>query len=120
MGVKVLFAPLFLYNPLYGHSAGANATVSSGQARPGTEGDGFEIQSTFVPPLRPTAPRFPVLPVAMASTLANSSPRDFDGFSASRAAESTSGAGRDTVSSLMQQVGTGLGFAGLGKALGGN
>ncbi|CAK0876670.1 unnamed protein product [Prorocentrum cordatum] len=136
-GVKVLLAPFFLYNPLYGFLLQPSQTRAD-QGACGLGGDeaaGFEIQAAMAAPLRPVLPRFPLLPVAMASTLAYTSSTDLDarlGLSAeamdraaARAAAASGGVGapgsglgwmRDA-SSL---VGSGLGSLGIGKALGGN
>eukprot|EP00418_Pyrodinium_bahamense_P071012 CAMPEP_0179091272 /NCGR_PEP_ID=MMETSP0796-20121207/41686_1 /TAXON_ID=73915 /ORGANISM="Pyrodinium bahamense, Strain pbaha01" /LENGTH=1023 /DNA_ID=CAMNT_0020788861 /DNA_START=75 /DNA_END=3142 /DNA_ORIENTATION=+ len=141
-GVKILLAPFFLHNPLYSFlfqsqvpmdrqavaglsfgSAVAGATGAGGQ-----DSDGFELQATLRPPLRPDVPRFLLLPVANALVHTSSAELDarlgLSSDSAERAAAraaaaSAGGAGSGAVSSLMQQVGSGLGSLGLTKALGG-
>jgi len=129
-GVRILLAPFFLHNPLYGFlfqsQPGAAERQNPVGNVAGKEGDGFELQATFVPPLRPAAPRFLLLPVANASALAHASSSELDarlGLSADSAqraaarggAASAAGAtGSGAVSSLMQQVG--LGSLGLGKS----
>lgn len=98
------------------------------------ESDGFLIQTAFQPPLHNVLPRFPLLPVAMSSTLrARGATEHLNaqlGTTQSyhdRTAQGTA-AGGGAVSSLMQQVGGGLmstagaagkmGFASLGSGLG--
>eukprot|EP00929_Paragymnodinium_shiwhaense_P077247 TRINITY_DN39782_c0_g1_i1.p1 TRINITY_DN39782_c0_g1~~TRINITY_DN39782_c0_g1_i1.p1 ORF type:complete len:1057 (-),score=281.06 TRINITY_DN39782_c0_g1_i1:120-3290(-) len=111
-GVRMLLAPFFLHNPLYGFHFNSGA----GDAAMGStsESDGFEIQATFAPPLRPTLPRFPLLPVATASALANVSSADLQarlGAQASAASAAGRGLpggspGAGGVSALTQQVGS--------------
>eukprot|EP00747_Dinoflagellata_sp_TGD_P210541 gnl/TRDRNA2_/TRDRNA2_83808_c0_seq1.p1 gnl/TRDRNA2_/TRDRNA2_83808_c0~~gnl/TRDRNA2_/TRDRNA2_83808_c0_seq1.p1 ORF type:complete len:969 (+),score=197.33 gnl/TRDRNA2_/TRDRNA2_83808_c0_seq1:71-2908(+) len=126
-GVKILLAPFFLHNPLYGFLFPA-AGGALGEAAT-AESDSFELQAAFAPPLRPMLPRFPLLPVATASTLAHSGTAELDarlGLSAdaaeraaARAAASANAGGGNTVNAMMRQVGSGLDGLGLGKALGG-
>lgn len=136
--VKVILAPLFIHNPLYsyhflkGGDGGKTATI---------ETEGFIIQTTFQPPLHNVLPRFPLLPVAMSSTLRargatehlNAQLGSTQGYAQHTAPGTAAGGG--AVSSLMQQVGggllgtaataasatgkMGLGGLGLGSGLGG-
>jgi len=128
--VKLLLAPFYLHNPLYSflfqsHCTAARGSTPKSGVGSRSEPEGFELQSTFAPPLRTAAPRFALLPVANASVLAHTPAMDFDARfglgpeSADRAAAraaatstAAAGGGSGTVSSLMQQVG---GLA-LGKA----
>mmetsp|Transcript_16580 Transcript_16580/g.29014 ORF Transcript_16580/g.29014 Transcript_16580/m.29014 type:complete len:965 (-) Transcript_16580:47-2941(-) len=123
-GTKVLLAPFFIHNPLYeflsqGPSGNLGPSASSD--------DGFELQSTFAPPLRPVLPRFPLLPIAMNVAGAGSGP-DLDRlrFDPERARAGKAGPHGDTgagaaVSQLMQQagglVGSGLGSLGISSGL---
>eukprot|EP00927_Polykrikos_kofoidii_P039927 TRINITY_DN34215_c0_g1_i1.p1 TRINITY_DN34215_c0_g1~~TRINITY_DN34215_c0_g1_i1.p1 ORF type:complete len:1060 (-),score=232.87 TRINITY_DN34215_c0_g1_i1:546-3725(-) len=120
-GVRILLAPFFLHNPLYSFHFQRQAGSDT------NEGDGFEIQASFAPPLRPTLPRFPLLPVAAASALGVSSAEldarlglgahSADSAAArASAAAGGSGAAGAAVSSLTQHVGSALGSWGLGKA----
>jgi len=120
--VKLLLAPFYLHNPLYSFLFQSQCPGSSPKAGIGSrsEAEGFELQATFVPPLRAAAPRFALLPVANASALAHTPATDFDAqWSADRAAAraaatstAATGGGSGAVSSLMQ----GLSGLGLGKA----
>eukprot|EP00931_Biecheleriopsis_adriatica_P069353 TRINITY_DN43208_c0_g1_i1.p1 TRINITY_DN43208_c0_g1~~TRINITY_DN43208_c0_g1_i1.p1 ORF type:complete len:985 (+),score=220.34 TRINITY_DN43208_c0_g1_i1:256-2955(+) len=121
-GTKILLAPFFLHNPLYGF-------LSQGQAPAGAAGaankDAFQIEAQFAPPLRPVLPRFPLLPIAMNAGSGNSTSEldrlRLDPAERARAASAkASGPGQAgaAVSSLMQQaggfVGSGLGSLGIG------
>merc|ERR1719362_2820534 len=123
--VKLLLAPFYLHNPLYSFLFQSHCTAAGGSTPKSgvgsrSEPEGFELQSTFVPPLRTAAPRFALLPVANASVLAHTPATDFDAqWSAARAAAraaatstAATGGGSGAVSSLMQ----GLSGLGLGKA----
>jgi len=128
-GVKVLLSPLFMYNPLYAFLfPGRTAEVAHEGAAPpaAQEDDGFEIPPAFAPPLRPTLPRFPLLPVATVSSHAAVSHLDArlglgteaERARAAAAAAASGGASGGKVSSLMQQFGisSGLESLGFGKA----
>lgn len=132
-GVKILLAPFFLHNPRYGflfpgQSSGGVEIGGLGRgASTSVEDEGFELQTTFAPPLRPMLPqRFPLLPVAMTSALAGGSSAELDARlglsadSAERAAARMAGANPSapSVSSLMQSVGSGLGSSIFGKSFG--
>eukprot|EP00930_Biecheleria_cincta_P096230 TRINITY_DN88104_c0_g1_i1.p1 TRINITY_DN88104_c0_g1~~TRINITY_DN88104_c0_g1_i1.p1 ORF type:complete len:993 (-),score=182.72 TRINITY_DN88104_c0_g1_i1:134-3112(-) len=63
---RVLLAPFFLHNPLYNFlSQSPTGTGPSTAKSKASEGDAFELQTSFVLPLRSVLPRFPLLPVAM-------------------------------------------------------
>lgn len=134
-GVRVLLAPLFQHNPLYAFlfesqsglavdpgSLGAGAAGAA--AGSSQEGEGFELQMNFALPFRSMLPRFPLLPVAMASSFGHASSAELDarlGLSsdsaeraAARAASAAAGnpSGTGAVSSLMQSVSGGLGSLG--------
>jgi hypothetical protein len=128
-GVKILLGPFFQHNPRYGFlfpgqgTGGVELSTFGGATSASAEDDGFELQTTFAPPLRPMLPqRFPLLPVAMTSALTGGNSAELDvrlglsADSAERAAARMSGAnpGAPSVSSLIQ---TGLGTFGFGKAL---
>lgn len=128
-GVKILLAPFFLHNPLFGFLFPAQGAASDAGAG---EGDGFELNVTFAPPLRPMLPRFPRLPTsdsgfATASSLAHGS-SDLDarlGLSADSDKRAGARILPDTASgvasSLMQQVGlSSFGFGKAWSALGGS
>eukprot|EP00439_Symbiodinium_sp_Y106_P054435 s531_g7.t1 len=115
-GTKVLLAPFFLHNPLYGYlSQSCSGTVRS-NSKPalGSENEGFELQTTFTAPLRPVLPRFPLLPVAMNVTTTS----DLERLRLDPPARK---AEPKAASSLMQQagglVGSGLGTLKFGAAL---
>jgi len=128
--VKLLLAPFYLHNPLYRFLFQSQCTPVGGSTPKSgvgsrSEPEGFELQATFVPPLRTAAPRFALLPVANATVLAHTPAMDFDarfGFgpesvdrAAARAAATSTaatGSGSGAVSSVMQ----GLSGLGLGKA----
>jgi len=130
-GVKILLAPLFRHNPLYGFLFPGQGLGSSAAEAGAGDGDGFELNVTFAPPLRPMLPRFPRLPTSdsgfsTASSLAHGA-SDFDARlglgadAADRAGSRAAPAGAAaTAASLMQQVGSGIGlgsFGGFGNAL---
>jgi len=125
-GLKILLAPYFLHNHLYDFLINNQPTSTSGDAGTMTSHDSesFELQAAFAPPVRPVLPRFPLLPVAMASTFGQSSAAELDarlGLDSSerggnRVGGGASAASGSAVTSLMQQVGSGLGSLGLGKA----
>jgi len=127
-GVRMLLNPYYMFNPLYGYhfqSKGSGASDGVGSA---VESEGFDIQATFAPPLRPTLPRFPLLPVATASALASvSSGGDLQGRLGAQPSGLHPGArplppgSAGGVSALSQQVGSAfeaIGASGLslGKA----
>lgn len=68
---KVLLAPFFIQNPLYGslsqNQPGVTRSNSKQGLTSGSAGDneGFELETSYAAPLRPVLPRFPLLPVAM-------------------------------------------------------
>lgn len=128
--VRILLGPLFLHNSLYGvlfASKGAVGATPSG-------GEGFEIQqAAFALPIRPALARFPLLPVATASSLAHAfaSSAELDarlGLSAGSAGSAERAAARAAaasaanigagaaVSKMTQQVGSALGSLGLGSS----
>jgi len=124
-GVKVVLAPFFMQNPLFNFLQGRGPVAEGTPGLASATGDGFELQATFAAPLRPMLPRFPLLPVAMASSL-SAGVADFDsrlglpGESGDRmGSRSGTGPGGAGTKSLIQQVGSGLesfGLAGMGKA----
>lgn len=135
-GTKVLLAPFFLHNPLYDFlSKSQTPTGPSTASSKASEGDAFELQTSFVLPLRSVLPRFPLLPVAMnpaASLVRNpAGSSDLDrlrlgvepGVRLPAAGKHGPGQGDSgasaAMSSLMQQAG-GLVGSGLGGLLGSN
>lgn len=115
-GTKVLLSPFFLHNPL------AAFLSQGGLAAQAGKDEGFELQVAFAPPMRLVLPRFPLLPVAMSAGLVYSSSSELDarlGLSsdaverAARARAAAADQSGGAVSSLMQQVGSGLGSLGL-------
>lgn len=111
--VKILLSPFFLHNPLYSFLTSGQASFA-GAGASATGSPGFEIQATFAPPLRPVLPRFPLLPVATTSIARPSSELDAR-MGLGRDAASPAAASGGSVSSLMQQVGSGLGSLSLGS-----
>ncbi|CAE7624468.1 Scn11a [Symbiodinium pilosum] len=116
-GTKVLLAPFFLHNPLYGYlsqSGSSGALRSNSKPTISNENEGFELQTTFAAPLRPVLPRFPLLPVAMNVSATS----DLDRLRLDPPARK---AEPKAASSLMQQagglVGSGLGTLKFGAAL---
>lgn len=117
--VRILLAPLFLHNPTYAWLFQNQPLLkggAAGDASPKSDDDSFELQYDYAPPLRQQLPRFPLLPVAMASTTlspAELDPRmglgpDMD-RGAARGNAPNIGAGppgAGGVTSLMQSVGT--------------
>lgn len=133
-GVKILLAPFFLHNPRYGFlfpgqtAGGVELGALGRSAVASADEDGFELQTTFAPPLRPMLPqRFPLLPVAMTSALAGGSTAELDARlglssdSAERARAQMSGANpaAPSVTSMMQGLGK-IGNAGLSLGFGKN
>jgi len=159
-GVKILLAPLFVDNPLYGFRfKGQAESGSSGllaEAPPGTPtgvlgraysseavgSEGFELQASRHQPFRQVLPRFPLLPVAMGSSglppgaslsdpdgrfgvgigpgasgaFGTSGPGGAGTAAAAAGADRAVAAAAAAASSLAQQVGSGFGSLGLGKA----
>lgn len=109
---KELLVPFFLFNPLYNFLQSPSG-LQSPAGGAGRESEGFEVQAAIGPPLRTVLPRFPSLPVAMAPSSLSTSMGDMD----TRLGEQGRGpGGSGSVSSLMQQVGSGLGSLVGGKA----
>merc|ERR1740120_461396 len=122
-GVKILLAPFYRDNPLYGFrfqtSQSGGALAAKGQAS--KKDEAFDLQTTKHQPFRQVLPRFPMLPVAMGSSWTGGASSEFDarlgigidGAGSGRSASPTD-AGRDAVSQLMQQGVSALGLGSLG------
>ncbi|CAJ1329377.1 unnamed protein product [Effrenium voratum] len=113
---KVLLAPFFLQNPLYGFLSQAPVTRSNSKGINAGENEGFELQVSFTAPLRPVLPRFPLLPVAMNVNAMSDLDRRLEPRKAAERPQSLMQQAGGLVGGLGSRIGTGF-FGAKGEAL---
>ncbi|CAJ1403570.1 unnamed protein product [Effrenium voratum] len=113
---KVLLAPFFLQNPLYGFLSQAPVTRSNSKGINAGENEGFELQVSFTAPLRPVLPRFPLLPVAMNVNAMSDLDRRLEPRKAAERPQSLMQQAGGLVGGLGSRIGTGF-FGAKGEVL---